>query len=80
MRLASLCTYTVENLEFLDVPVHIHIHMHGDHAQIQDYNDGTHYKCTTNYSFSHVSFVQNVAHVRFFRKRTYEFLNWENFC
>ena len=27
MRLDSLCTYTVENLEFLDTPVHIHVHM-----------------------------------------------------
>ena len=26
-RLDSLCTYTVENLEFLGTPVHIHVHM-----------------------------------------------------
>ena len=25
MRLDSLCTYTAENLEFLDTPVHIHV-------------------------------------------------------
>ena len=27
MRLYSLCTYTAENCEFLDTPVHIHIHV-----------------------------------------------------
>ena len=27
MRLDSLCTYTAENLEFLDTPVHIHVHV-----------------------------------------------------
>ena len=27
MRLDSLCTYAVENLELLDTPVLIHIHM-----------------------------------------------------
>ena len=77
MRLDSLCTYTAENLELLDTPVHIHIHIYiyiyartcGVYAQIQDYNDGTHCKRTTNYGFTHVSFVQNVAHVRIFSSR-----------
>ena len=27
MRLDSLCTYTAENFEFLDTPVHIHVHV-----------------------------------------------------
>ena len=38
----------------------------GDHAQIQDYNDGIQLKCTTNYDFINVSLVQNVALMRFF--------------
>ena len=80
MRVDSLCTYIAENLEFLDTPVHIHVRRQGDHAQIQDYNDGTHCECTSNYSFTHVSVVRNVAQVRFFSSRTREFLNWENFC
>ena len=38
-------------------------------------NDDTHCECTINYGFTHVSFVRNVAHVRFFSSRTREFLN-----
>ena len=64
-RLDSLCKYTAENLEFLDTPVHIHIATRGDHAQLQDCNDATHCRCTTNYGFAHVSFVRNVTHVKF---------------
>ena len=30
-----------------------------------------------NYSFTHVNFVQNVAHVRCFSSRAREFLNWK---
>ena len=35
--------------------------------RIQDYNynNGTHGECMINYGFTHVKFVQNVAHVRF---------------
>ena len=63
MRLDSLCTYTVKDLEFLDTPIHRHVHMHDHHAKIQDYNDGTHCKCTTNYSLNyHANFARNVAH------------------
>ena len=76
----SLCAYIAENLEFLHTPVHIHARTRGDHARIQDYNDGTHCECTTNYDFTHVSVVQNVAHVRFFSSRACEFLNQETFC
>ena len=57
-RLDSLCTYTLENLEFLDTPVHIHVHMATTHE----------YKTVLIASvrgFAHVSFVQNVTHVRF---------------
>ena len=52
----------------------------GNHAWIQDDNDGTRCECMTNYSFTHVSFVQNVNHVRFFRSRSREFLNLQNVC
>ena len=62
MRLDSLCTYTAENLEFLDSPVHIHVH-----------------GVTMNKYKTHVSFVQNVTHMRFFSSRASEFLNQENF-
>ena len=48
MRLGSLCTYVVENLEFLDTPVHIHAC-----AQIQEYNDVIYCECTSNYGFTH---------------------------
>ena len=56
--LDSLCTYVyaLENLGFIDTHVH-NTCTCGDHARIQDYNDGTHCKCTTNYGFTHVSFV-----------------------
>ena len=27
MRLDSLCTYTMEDPEFLDTPIHIHVHV-----------------------------------------------------
>ena len=30
---------------------------------MQDYYDGTHFECMTNYGFTHVSFVRNVARV-----------------
>ena len=50
------------------------------HAWIQDDNDGTHCKCMTNYTFTHVSFVQNVDHMRFFNSRSRELLNLEIFC
>ena len=43
------------------------------------YNDSTHCDCTKNYSFKHVSFVQNITHIRFFSGRTREILNQENF-
>ena len=78
----TLCAhyYTVENLAFVDTPVHSYTHTRGDHARIHNYNDGTHFECTTNYGFTHVSFVQNVAHVRLFSSRAREFLNQENFC
>ena len=36
-RLDFLCKYTVDNLEFLDSPVHIATCTCGDHAIIQDY-------------------------------------------
>ena len=49
MRLNSLCTYTAENLEFLNNPVHnYYTCTRGDHAQIQDYNGDTHCECMTN--------------------------------
>ena len=48
-RLDSLCIYTAEDLEFLDTPVHNYTSSHGDHAQIQDYNYGTHFECMTNF-------------------------------
>ena len=49
MRVNTLCTYTAENLEFLDIPVHnYYTRTRGDYAQIQDYNDDTHYECMTN--------------------------------
>ena len=51
----------------------------GDHAQIQDYNDSTHYRGTTNYAFTHVSLVWNVAHMRLFSSRAHEFLKWQKF-
>ena len=31
-------------------------------------------ECTTNYGFTHINFVRNVAHVRFFHSRAREFL------
>ena len=68
MRLDSLstCTCTVEDLEFLYTSVRTHVHVVTMHAQMQDYNNDTHCECTTNYSFTYVSFVRNVAYVRFF--------------
>ena len=49
----------------------------GEHARIQDYNDHdcTHCKCATNYGFTHVNFVQNASHMRFFSSRVNEFLS-----
>ena len=81
MRLDCLCTYTVKNLEFLDTPVYTHVHVHGDHARIQGYNDGTHYKCMTNYGFSHVAklCMKCCSHM-IFSSMDREFLNQENFC
>ena len=71
---------TAEDLEFLDTPIYSYTCACGDHTQIdvQDYN--THCECTINYSFTHVSLVQNVAHVKLFSSITHEFLNRENFC
>ena len=54
-------------------------HACGDHARIQNYNNGTHCGCMTNYGFNHVNFVRNVAHVRLFSSRVHEFLNQEKF-
>ena len=65
-RLDSLCTS--ENRHSCT-----YIRIHGDHAQIQDYNDGTHCECTTDYGFTHVSFIRSVAHMRFFSSRAPEF-------
>ena len=53
MRLASLCTYTAENLEFLDTPVHIHVHM----VTIHEYKTIMTVPTVTNYGFTHVSFL-----------------------
>ena len=44
--------------EILVAPVHIATHAHGDHAQMEDYNDGIHHACMTNYGFIYVNFVQ----------------------
>ena len=74
---------TAKNLEFLDTPrpVHIHIQLVNMHeyksimmiliASVQQISF-TH--------VSHVSFVQNVAHVRFCSNRAHEFINQKNFC
>ena len=67
-----MCTYIAKNLEFLNTFVHIHTRTSGDHARIQDYNDGIHCECTTNCGFTHVSFVQNVTYVRSFSSRARE--------
>ena len=69
----------MENLEFLDTPVHVHVHVATIH-EYQDYNDINDCEYTTNYGFIHVSFVWNVAHVRFFSSKVCEFLYQENFC
>ena len=51
--------------EFLDASVHVHMYV-VTIVQMEDYNnDNTRHTCTTNYSFTHVNFVQNVTHVRF---------------
>ena len=78
MRLFSLSTHTAETLQFSDTPVHIHVHV----VTMHKYKiiDGTQCECTTNYGFTHVSFVQNVAHMRCLSSRACEFLNRENFC
>ena len=44
---------------------------------MEGYNDNAHHECTTNYSFTHVNFVWNVAHMRFFTSWACEFLNWQ---
>ena len=43
---------------------------------MQDYNDSTHCEFMTNYGFTHVGFVRDVTHVRFFSGKACEFLNW----
>ena len=50
MRLDSLCTDSEEDHEFLDTLVYIYMYVH-DHARIEDYDDGNHCMCTTNYGF-----------------------------
>ena len=70
----------MENLESLDALVHRSIYVHVVTMRTQDYNDGTHYECMTNYGFTHVSFVRNVAYVRFFSSRACEFLSQGKFC
>ena len=44
----------------IDAPVHVAIHACGDHAQMEDYNDSTHYTCLTNYGFTYVDYVKCV--------------------
>ena len=74
----SLWTYTVEDLEFLDIPVHVHMHVVTMHE----------YKTIMTVLFTSVrqimvlpmyNFVRNVAHVRFFRFFSITALNQENF-
>ena len=62
--------------EFLDAPVHVHMHVVTMYKWKTNYDD-THHTCTTKYSFTHVNFVQNVAHLRFFSSWACEFLNWK---
>ena len=38
----------------VDAPVHVATCASGDHAQMEDYNDGTRCLCMTNYGFTHV--------------------------
>ena len=78
MRLDYLCTYLAENLEFLYTPVHVHMVIMHKYKTVMMVH--THCECMTNYGFIHVSFVQNVAHVRLFSIRAHEFPNWENIC
>ena len=33
-------------------PVHVATHACGDHAQMEDHNDSTHYTCAKNYEFT----------------------------
>ena len=84
MKLDSLCTYTAENPEFLDTPVHIHVHIHVHVVTMHKYKTIMTVLIVsvymTNYGFTHVSFVWNVARVKFFSSRAYEFLNQENIC
>ena len=40
-------------------------HASDDHAQVQSYKDGTYCECMTNYGFTQVNFVRNVAHIDF---------------
>ena len=73
MRLDSFCTYAVENVEFLDTPVHLHVHV----VTMHEYKTII-YQCTTSYGFTHIKIVQNATQVRFFSSRAHEFLNREN--
>ena len=38
----------------VDAPVHVATSVFSDHAQMEDYNDGTNIACTTNYGFIYV--------------------------
>ena len=44
--------------EILVAPIHVHMHMVTMHAWMEDYNDGIHHTCMTNYDFIYVNFVQ----------------------
>ena len=73
----------MENLEFLDTPVHIHIHvvtMHECKTIMMTVLIVSVQQITVLLDHMHVSFVRNIAHVRFFSSRVRKFLNRENLC